>query len=92
MIDREGVVRFKGSNTFYHIFEKRELESSFLPFVDEHTIYSDANATIPKVYLFYKEKMLDLTGMQTIEQLVSIMEVEIESLTDTDTIFAVAYQ
>ena len=36
--------------------------------------------------------MLDLTGMQTIEQLVSIMEVEIESLTDTDTIFAVAYQ
>lgn len=92
MIDREGVVRFKGSNTFYHIFEKRELESSFLSFVDEHTIYSDANATIPKVYLFYKEKMLDLTGMQTIEQLVSIMEVEIESLTDTDTIFAVAYQ
>ena len=26
MIDREGVVRFKGSNTFYHIFEKVNCE------------------------------------------------------------------
>jgi N-methylhydantoinase A len=92
VIDREGVVRFKRSNAFYLTFKKSQTESEFLSFVDDHTIYSDANATIPKVFLFYKEKMLDLTGMQTIEQLSSIMDVETENLKQEDEIIAVAYK
>lgn len=92
VVDREGVVRFKQSNAHYFTFKKSEADSDFLSFVDEHTIYSDANATIPKVFLFYKEKMLDLTGMQTIEQLTSIMDVETENLDQNDEIIAVAYK
>ena len=92
VIDREGVVRFKQKNAHYFTFKKSEANSDFLSFVDEHTIFSDANATIPKVFLFYKEKMLDLTGMQTIEQLTSIMDVETENLDKNDEIIAIAYK
>ncbi|MEY8537687.1 hydantoinase/oxoprolinase family protein [Lactococcus muris] len=92
VIDREGVVRFKQSNAHSFVFKKNQADSDFLQFVDEHTIYSDANATIPKVYIFYKEKMLDLTGMQTIEQLTSILDVETENLNDTEELIAVAYK
>lgn len=92
IVDREGVVRFKRSNAFYLKFEKEHTDSDFLSFVDQHTIYSDANATIPKVFLFYKEKMLDLTGMQTIDQLTSIMDVETETLNQDEEIIAVAYK
>ncbi|AYV73414.1 hydantoinase/oxoprolinase family protein [Bacillus sp. PK3-056] len=92
LIDREGVIRFKHSNAHYLKFQKSQSDTDFLTFIDEHTIYSDANATIPKVFLFYKEKMLDLTGMQTIEQLTSIMELETENLTPKDEIIAVAYK
>lgn len=92
VVDREGVVRFKRSNAHSFLFKKAESDSDFLAFVDEHTIYSDANATIPKVFLFYKEKMLDLTGMQTIEQLTSIMDVETETLDQSDEIIAIAYK
>ncbi|AYV68191.1 hydantoinase [Niallia circulans] len=92
LIDREGVIRFKHSNAHYLKFQKSQSDTDFLTFIDEHTIYSDANATIPKVFLFYKEKMLDLTGMQTIEQLTSIMELETENLTPNDEIIAVAYK
>lgn len=92
VVDREGVVRFKQANAHYLTFKKSETASDFLSFVDEHTIYSDANATIPKVFLFYKEKMLDLTGMQTVDQLTSIMDVETENLAQNDEIIAVAYK
>ncbi|WP_086350763.1 hydantoinase/oxoprolinase family protein [Candidatus Enterococcus clewellii] len=92
VIDREGVVRFKRSNAYYLTFKKSQTASDFLSFVDDYTIYSDANATIPKVFLFYKEKMLDLTGMQTIEQLTSIMDVETENLESNEEIIAVAYK
>lgn len=76
MVDREGVVRLKKENAYNLTFRKDATLSDFVAFLDQHTIYSDANATIPKVFLFYKEKMLDLTGMQTKEQLLSIIDVE----------------
>jgi len=92
VIDREGVVRFKREKTDYVMFKKQDRESIFIPFIDENTVYSDANATIPKVFLFYKEKMLDLTGMQNMAQLLSIMDVETEMLKDDDEIIAIAYK
>lgn len=92
VIDRDGVVRFKQKQTHAMICKKSEIDSQMVPFIDDYTTYSDANATIPKVFLFYKEKMLDLTGMQTIEQLLSIVNVEMEMVKDDEELIAVAYK
>lgn len=92
VIDREGVVRLKKEKAFSLLYKKADRSSSFSSFLDEHTIYSDANATIPKVYVFYREKMLDLTGMQTADQLYSILDLETEALAGQEEIIAVAYK
>lgn len=92
VIDREGVVRLKKEKAQCIKFKKEQREALFNPFLDANTIYSDANATLPKVFLFYREKMLDLTGMQTARQLYSTMDVEIENLRPDEEIFAVAYR
>ncbi|MGV2881712.1 MULTISPECIES: hydantoinase/oxoprolinase family protein [Paenibacillus] len=92
VLDRQGVVRFKKANAFHLAFVKKDMYSRFASFLDENTIYSDANATIPKAFIFYKEKMLDLTGMQTKEQLFSILEVETQMLEDNNEMLAVVYQ
>lgn len=92
VMDREGVVRFKHENAKLLLFSKQDLSTDFDNFLDEHTIYSDANATIPKVHFFFREKMLDLTGMQTKEQLISITELELEPLREDENIIAVVYQ
>lgn len=92
VVDREGIVRLKKENANNLIFRKNQMNSVFDEFLDDNTIYSDANATIPKVFLFYKEKMLDLTGMQTKEQLLSIIEVETQYLQEDNEIIALVYQ
>jgi hypothetical protein len=92
IIDREGVVRLKKEKAEYIKFQKSNQKSQFNVFLDENTTYSDANATIPKVFLFYREKMLDLTGMQTAEQLYSIMDVETELMQPEEEIIAIAYK
>ncbi|WP_245864490.1 hydantoinase/oxoprolinase family protein [Paenibacillus donghaensis] len=92
VVDREGVVRFKQANVHYSSFARKQRHDAFTAFLDENTIYSDANATIPKVFLFFREKMLDLTGMQTKEQLMSIVELETEMLDEDEMWLAVAYQ
>lgn len=92
VLDREGVVRLRKENAVFIKFEKGKRTQVFNAFLDENTTYSDANATIPKVFVFYKEKMLDLTGMQTAEQLYSILDVETEMMQDNEEIIAVAYK
>ncbi|KKO54185.1 hydantoinase/oxoprolinase family protein [Paenibacillus sp. DMB20] len=92
VLDREGVVRFKRANVQYAKLSKSQFGGALNEFLDDNTIYSDANATIPKVFVFYKEKMLDLTGMQTKEQLLSILEIETELLRAEDELIVIAYQ
>ncbi len=92
VVDREGVVRLRREKAVYLTFPKGRREVEFNHFLSENTTYSDANATIPKVFVFYKEKMLDLTGMQTAEQLCSILDVETEMLSPEEEILAVAYK
>lgn len=92
IVDREGVVRLKKEHANYLMFKKQALLSTFTDFIDQNTIYSDANATIPKVFLFYKEKMLDLTGMQTKEQLLSIIGVETKYLKEDNEVISIVYQ
>ena len=90
--DREGVVRLRKEKANYLIFSKGQQAQTFNHFLEENTTYSDANATIPKVFVFYKEKMLDLTGMQTAEQLYSILDVETEMMGPEEKLLAVAYK
>lgn len=92
VIDREGVVRLRKEKANHLIFSKGQQAQTFHRFLEENTTYSDANATIPKVFLFYKEKMLDLTGMQTAEQLYSILDVETEMLGPEEQLLAIAYK
>ncbi|OAB48029.1 hydantoinase/oxoprolinase family protein [Paenibacillus antarcticus] len=92
VLDREGVVRFKKGNVQFTKITKSQFGGYLGEFLDDNTIYSDANATIPKAFVFYKEKMLDLTGMQTKEQLMSILEIETEMLVAEDELIVIAYQ
>jgi len=90
--DREGVVRLRKDKAEHLIFRKKNRITEFNQFLDENTTYSDANATLPKVFVFYREKMLDLTGMQTASQLYSILDIETENMEAEEEIIAIAYK
>lgn len=90
VLDHEGVARFKNQNASFLLFDKADQEA-FDEFLYDNTVFGDANATIPRIFLFYREKMLDLTGMQTADQMKSIMEDELEGLDSQENIIAVAY-
>lgn len=92
VLDREGVARLRKEDAQYLVFTKQNIQTDFIDFMNENTVYSDANDTIPKLFLFYKEKMLDLTGIQSLQQILSIMEVELEFVLEDEDIIAVAYQ
>ncbi len=92
VIDREGIVRLKKNNAQFLKFPKKAVGRDFAEFLNANTSFSNGNAVLPRVFAFFGEKMLDLTGMQTAEQLYSILNVETELLPDDAPVIAVAYQ
>lgn len=92
MLDREGVVRLKKENANWLLCTRQEITSRFADFLDDNTRYSEANAAIPKTFLFWKEKMLDLSGTQTKEQMLSIIEMELDVVEPGQDVIAIAWQ
>ena len=88
--DEEGVIRLQKDDARIGVFTKGELSSGFSDFVDSMTLYSDAGATLPKTYLFFGQKMSDLSGVLNKEQLLSLAEMELEFAGDDQPIIVVA--
>lgn len=92
VIDREGVVRLKKRNTAAYSFSKAIALSKLSNVIDEWTEYSEANAILPNVQVFFGEKMLDLSGLGTLKAVISLFVVESEFLLPEDMIIAVIYR
>ena len=90
IVDEEGVIRLQKNNAKLIIMNKTDLLKKYVEFIDDMTQYTDAGATLPKAYLFFKQKMVDLSGVVSQEQLLSLAQMELEFIGENDKIIAVA--
>lgn len=89
VMDEEGVIRLQKNNARAMLFERKTLNSTFSEFLDSMTQYSDAGAVLPRTYLFFGQKMSDLSGVQTREQLLNLAEMDLEFVPENENIIAV---
>ena len=90
VVDEGGVIRLQKDDARILTFAKDQLEKGFSDFVDGMTRYSDAGATLPKTYLFFGQKMSDLSGVLNKEQLMGLAAMELEFANEDEPIIAVA--
>lgn len=90
IIDTEGVIRLQKDNGKIITVKKDEIDYNFSEFIDDMTSYSDAGGILPKVHLYFGQKQLDLSGMTSKEQLMSLVNLELEFVDEDSTIIAVA--
>lgn len=90
IIDNEGVIRLQKDNGKIIAIKKEDVEYNLSAFIDDMTSYSDAGGILPKVHLYFGQKQLDLTGMTSKEQLMSLVNMELEFVDNDSTIIAVA--
>lgn len=90
VIDEEGVIRLQKDNAKVLACTKTELFQKYNGFIEDLTTFSDAGAQLPKVYLLFKQKLIDLSGMTNKEQLFSLTNLEIEMLEEQENVMVVA--
>lgn len=90
IVDEEGVVRLQKNRAEILTFHKDEIGTDFAEFIDAATTYTDAGAGLPKTYLYFNQKAVDLSGIMNREQLLSLAEMECEFIDEDTEIIAVA--
>lgn len=92
VMDREGIVRLKRRRVGVYSFTKGAATSELPKAIDEWTEYSEANAILPGVQVFYGEKMLELSGLGTLKAVMSLFDLETEYLDQGEKIIAIVYR
>lgn len=90
IIDTEGVIRLQKDSGKIISIRKQSINKEYVDFIDDMTTYSDAGAILPKVYLYFGQKQVDLSGITSKEQLLSLTNMELEFINDDTDIIVVA--
>lgn len=90
VLDGEGVIRLQKGEGDFTTFPCGELERALPAFVEAHTSFSDAGAIIPKVRLYFRQRAVDLSGVNDRDQLMALAQMECDALDDSTQILAVA--
>lgn len=89
VIDNEGVIRLQKDNGKVISIKKEQVSGKYIEFIDEMTTYSDAGAMLPKTFLYFGQKQVDLSGVTNKDQLLALTNMELEFIdNDIDIIVA----
>ena len=82
MVDREGIIRLQVRNGDCHAAAKREVLAGLKDFFDKHIVYGDAGREFPDLFVVFRGKILDMSGLINLDQIVSLLQVELSAVPD----------
>ncbi len=77
LVDRDGIIRLQRKNAAVLECEAAKWKQKVKYLLGEHTVHSDGGAEIPNIYIVLGKRIIDLAGMQSKEQILSLCEVEL---------------
>ncbi|MCX7624929.1 MAG: methyltransferase, partial [Candidatus Sumerlaeaceae bacterium] len=76
VIDREGIIRLQLRRGDCLAGTKSSVLGGLKEFFEKHTVYGDAGREFPDVFLLFRGRILDLSGLMNIDQILSLAQVE----------------
>ncbi|MFV0413224.1 MAG: hydantoinase/oxoprolinase family protein, partial [Oscillospiraceae bacterium] len=77
LIDRDGVIRLQKRNGTVAGCLPAKWRQVLNTLLEDHTVYGDGGAEIPNVYVALGSRIINLAGMQSHAQIVSLLQVEL---------------
>lgn len=84
LIDNEGVVRLQKSWGKAKLSNGKNIIDDLIQFIEENTIYGDGGAELPYPYIINGYRVVDLSGLTKMEQIISIAKLELADIKDED--------
>ena len=78
LIDSEGVIRLQRPNAEVLQETISSWRKGVTALVEDLTVYNDGGANLPNVYVVVGKRVIDLSGMTSLEQILSLASVELD--------------
>lgn len=88
VIDNEGIIRLQLRNGDHLVGTKRDVNGGLKDFFEKHTIYGDAGKEMPDLFVIYRGRVLDMSGLINMDQILSLLQIELNSVSDEEPIAA----
>jgi N-methylhydantoinase A len=86
VIDREGILRLQIADGETLVTARSRATSDMRDFLEAHTDWGDAGRALPPLFVCFRGRILDFTGLTAAEQVQGLLGVEIEHLEPSETI------
>lgn len=90
VLDRNGVVTLQREGLGAVITTKNRLKDDIDTLFEETATYGTVGEELPPLYAYYGEKQLDLSGLTSREQMISVLEAEFDILPEEEKIILLA--
>lgn len=90
LIDEDGVIRLQKNNAMAFAEKISGWAARADWILEELTEFNDGGANLPNLYLAAGKRMIDLSGLQNREQIISLGNVELSGYKDDDTVLLIA--
>ena len=84
VLDRDGIIRLRRTSLGVIVTSKESWPDDLMILLENSTEYGTIGGQLPKLYLYYGEKQVDLAGLTSKEQIVSLLELETAELLPTE--------
>ncbi len=89
IIDNEGVIRLQKNNALCLQATVGNFDASLRSLMEEVVVYGDGGTEMPNIYIICGKRLIDLSGLQSVDQIVSLAKVEINGLSSHEPIILV---
>jgi hypothetical protein len=85
-------VRFQARNGQSVVVKQKETEKAISDLANRLSTWGDAGRTIPNIILLAGPKIIDLSGLMAIEQVLSLARAELDTLPQDSQVIVIATQ
>jgi N-methylhydantoinase A len=90
VVDHEGIIRLQIRDGDLVKTDRQAFRGRLTNFLENHTEYGDAGRSIPEMFLVYRSRITDLSGLQNPEQVLSLAETELKDVAPDESVFCLA--
>lgn len=89
VLDQQGIIKLQLDEGIPFIMTPLETESKLSYILPEYSKYDETGQRVPDVYLLISGKIIDLSGLDSIEQIISLSSLEVEAIDEKSKIVVI---